>query len=279
MRKLAIAMGVLLSVSGLGCLMEAELGAEAIDIDEEASLEPLAGGDGSGGNGIITGNGASALTPTLLTAYAPLAGVLTLGGLTVELIQSNELISSLLGRVFLDYAIKCALPAGQSITVPILGASITFPGQVGIAPNWVNGPLSASDRRWLSACMLALVNATTTSVNVLLTGNHPALGSSAGSNASTYTLREGAFYGDIFNLLPKQYACPGVGSTVNRLCTESIAGLSPCGFIIPGDCRGGLQNTCEGLSNGYYTNCHSGLILPLLPTTEYAEVITVYLQP
>jgi hypothetical protein len=277
MKKIAIAMGVLLSVSGLGCLMEAEIGAEAIDDDE--SLEPLWGGDGSGGNGIITGNGASALTPTLLTTLSPVAGLLTLDALNVDAVQSSELLATVLGRVFLDYAVKCALPAGQSVTASYLGTPYTFPGQVGIAPGWGSGPLSASDRRWLSACMLALVNATTTSVSVLLAGNHPALTASAGPAAAAYTLREGAFYGDIFALTPKQYACSGVGSTVARLCTESVAGISPCGYLIPGDCRGGLQNACEGLSNGYYTNCHSGLILPLLPTTTYPETITVYLQP
>jgi hypothetical protein len=127
--------------------------------------------------------------------------------------------------------------------------------------------------------VLAHVNATTASVSILLRGDHPVLSQPLDSAGAAYTLREGAFYGDLFDLSPLEYACPGAGTTGTRVCTNSLLGLSPCGFIVPGDCRG-LQDTCEGLvSNDYYTDCHSGLILPLLPTTTYPETITIYLQP
>ncbi|NUQ77162.1 MAG: hypothetical protein HUU21_26810 [Polyangiaceae bacterium] len=270
-----VTIGALLSFSA-GCLMEAaDVGAEGLD--EDVGVSPLTGGDG--GNGIITGNGASALTPTLVSTHASLAAILTLDALTLSALEANELVTTLLGRTFLDYLVKCALPAGQSMTVSYLGSSYTFNGHVGMTPGWVNGALSTSDRRWLSACVLAHVNATTTNVSILLRGDHPALSSAVGSAGAAYTLREGAFYGDIFGLLQEKYACSGVGSTSARLCTESIAGLSPCGFVVPGNCRGTFQSACEALSGGIYDTCHSALLLPLLPSTPYPETITVYLQP
>lgn len=269
-----ITIGALLSFSA-GCLMEAGLDAEGID--EDVGLDTLTGG--GGGNGIITGNGASALTPTILNTYASLASTLTLDALTPSALESSDLLTSLLGRTFLEYAVKCALPLGQNLTATHLGVPYTYYGRVGLTPNWLTGALSTSDRRWLSACMLAHVNATQTSVPILLRGDHPALSVPVGPEGAAFTLREGAFYGDIFGLVASKYACSGVGSTSARLCTESVAGLSPCGFTVPGDCRGTLQSTCEGVVGGYYDTCHSGLILPLLPSTAYPETITVYLKP
>jgi hypothetical protein len=256
--------------------MEAGLRAEGID--EEVGPEILTGG-GGGNDGIITGNGAIALAPELVTTYAPVARLLTLGSLTPTAIASNELITTVLGRAFLGYLVKCALPSGESVTVSHLGTSYTFPGHVGIAPSWTSGALSTSNQRWLSACVQAHVNATTTNVSILLRGDHPALAVDAGPAAAAYTLREGAFYGNIFALTPKMYACTGDDTTSARLCAESVAGVSPCGFVVPGDCRGGLQNTCEGVNGNYYDTCHAGLILPLVPSTAYPETITVWLQP
>jgi hypothetical protein len=275
-RFTVLIMGAMLSF-GSGCLAEEDPEAEAIG--EEVVHQTLAGGDG-GGNGIITGNGAIALTPELLNLYLPVARLLTLVPLDGTVLETSDLLTTVLGRSMVSYLVKCALPEGQSVSSSFLGVTHTFPGRVGVAPEWTSGPLSASGRRWLTACVLAHVNATGANVNVLLKGNHPALGGTAGSEGDAYTLREGAFYGDIFKLVPESYACPGVGSTANRVCTQSLLGLglSPCLFLVPGACRG-LTNTCEGLSNGYYTSCHSGLILPLLPSTKYPETITVYLQP
>jgi hypothetical protein len=270
-----VTIGALLSFSA-GCLMEAaEIGAEGID--EEVGMEALAGGEG--GNGIITGNGASFLTPTIVNTYASLATPLTLTSLSVTALESNELLTTVLGRVFLDYLVKCALPAGESLTVSQLGTAYTFAGHVGLTPHWQTSALSTPDRRWLSACLLAHVNATTTSVSILLRGDHPALSAPVGSAGAAYTLREGAFYGNLFTLVQKKYACSGVDTTSARLCTESVAGVSPCGFTVPGDCRGGLTNTCEGLSGDYYDTCHSGLLSLFSSTTAYPETITVYLVP
>lgn len=276
-KRLSSAMLLAVSSLAAGCMMEVEPDAEALV--EGVEIAPLAGGgDGTGGTGIISGNGASALTPELLALYTPVASLLTLTSLTGLNLELSELITTVGGRSLLHYLVQCALPAGESVTTSFLGITNTYDGLIGIAPEWKSGPLSTSSRRWLSACVLAHVNATGQGVSILLRGNHPALNQPIGSGGSAYTLREGAFYGDIFGLLALSHACGGDGSTPSRVCTNNLLGLSPCGFLVPGNCRG-LQNTCEGVTDGYYTNCHAGLLLPLLPSTNYPEAITVYLQP
>ena len=235
--------------------------------------------------GIISGNGANALTPEIVALYGPLASLLALDILSPLSLGLGDLVSTLEGRTFLHYAVKCALPKGRSLEITFLGDKFIFPGLVGLAPKWTKAPLTASNRRWMSACLLAHVNLTGAEVSILLRGDHPALnptktaaGDAPSGAASAYTIREGAFYGDIFKLVASKHACSGEGSVPTRVCTSSIAGLSPCGFTVPGDCRG-LKSACEGDESGMYETCHSGLLLPLLPSTSYPETITVYVKP
>jgi len=127
--------------------------------------------------------------------------------------------------------------------------------------------------------LLAHVNAFGTSVPILLAGDHPALHGSTGPDGASFTLREGAFYGNIFGLLPKTYACTGEGSVPERICAEGVLGLSLCGFTVPGPCRDSGGSACASDVNGSFRNCQGALILPLIPGTTYSEVITVYVQP
>lgn len=268
-----------LAMFASGCIMEsaAESNTDfgAPPVDDEASYKNLAPGEPKG---IITGNGAHLLTPDILTLYAPLAKVLSTKVLSLDLLQSSELLATLQGRTFLAYAVKCALPSGVSLDAQFLGSSYTFQGEIGLAPEWTQKALSASSRRWLSACLLAHVNATASQVNIMLRGDHPALSGEVGTEGSAYTLREGAFYGDIFKVIPAKHACSGEGSIPLRICTKDIAGLSPCGFTVPGECAGDA-GACEGDEDGMYETCHAGVIQPSAKSPAYPETITVYLMP
>lgn len=290
---------LVLAVSALlgapGCTVAAPLGDGDGEEEEVVGADPSEPGDappvddddttsvpqGPGGTkGIITGNGAHPLTPTLLALWAPVARPLANGPLSPVTLAVSELLADLDGRTFLEYAIKCALPAGESLSAIHFGVTYTFKGHVGVAPEWGKSALSESSRRWLSACILAHVNAESKHVNILLRGEHPALQVPEGSSTGPFTLREGAFYGDLFALVPSKYACAGEGTTSERACTNSVAGLSPCGFSVPGECVGEAEESvCEGIHEGAYETCHSSPLLPVLPTTPYAETITVYLQP
>lgn len=275
MRIAVVAAAGVLPLFYLGCeVTSADQETTSFDNDVEVSVYALP--DES--RGIISGNGAAALTPELVTLYTPLAKPLSLTSLMGNVIEVNQLLGTVGGRTFLDYLVKCALPAGQTLTRSYLGVAYAFNGHVGMAPEWADSALTASRKRWLSACVLAHVNATATQVSILLRGDHPALDVAA-ENATAYTAREGAFYGDIFGLAPRMYACTGEGSAPTRVCAESLlGGLSACGFTVPGSCQGSPP-VCEGMEDGVYESCHSGLILPLLPTTTYNEAISVYVIP
>jgi hypothetical protein len=266
---------IALFVGAVGCGGE-DLAAGAVDAD----LRATAPGDEDDDDGIVSGNGALILTPTLLTLTAPLGALLTQGPLSEATVLVSDLITTLEGQIFLHYAVACALPEGEAIVTNVLGQEHTFAGRVGLAPEWLTGPLSTSSKRWLTACLLAHCNLTTTSVPILLRGDHPAFSGAAGEGGNTaFTLREGAFYGNLFNLVPSTYACEGEGTLATRSCAQGgLLGLSPCGFTVPGDCRSTSGNVCEGDDDGTFTNCHSAFILPLLPSTTYPETITVYLQ-
>jgi hypothetical protein len=249
---------------------------EAPPLDDDTVSETLGPGDPKG---IITGNGAHPLTPELVNLWAPVARKLTLGPLTATALELSDLLGAAGSRTFVEYAVKCALPAGNTMAVNVLGVTHTFVGHVGIAPEWLDGGLSDSSRRWLSACILAHVNATGTPVTILIRGDHPALEVPSGASTGSFVLREGAFYGDIFGLIPEKFACAGAATTPERMCTENVSGVSPCGFVVPGFCRGS-SSVCEGLSNGAYETCHSKKLAPSGSTsTAYPETITVYLQP
>lgn len=253
-----------------------ESGAEAPPLDNDTVSETLGPGDPKG---IITGNGASPLTPELLNLWAPVARVLTLAPLTPVALEVSDLLPVLDGRTFMDYAVKCALPAGDTISAEYLGVTHTFKGHVGIAPEWKTEPLTESSRRWLSACILAHVNATSTPVTILLRGEHPALSVPAGASTGPFVLREGGFYGDIFAFTPAKHACVGAATTPERMCTKNLSGISPCGFTVPGSCRGSTVAACEGMSQGAYDTCHSKPLAPSSESTAYPETITVYLKP
>lgn len=249
---------------------------EAPPLDDDTVSETLGPGDP---NGIITGNGANPLTPEILNLWAPVARVLTLAPLTPLALEISEIVDILDGRTFLDYAVKCALPAGESVSTTVLGVTHTFKGHVGIAPEWTKEALSESSRRWLSACILAHVNVTSAKVMILLRGDHPALSVPSGSSTGEFVLREGGFYGDIFAFTPAKHACVGAATIPERACTKNLSGLSPCGFTVPGHCRGSSVAACEGLSDGAYETCHSKPIVPSDESTAYPETITVYLKP
>lgn len=269
-RTSSVAAALLLAAGSSGCVLEEHDGSPLYDEAAE-ELAPQAGP-----NGIISGNGALLLTPEIIALYTPVASLLTLTALTRETLQVNDLVGLLAGRAYLHYIVKCALPEGESITVDFLGLSHTFEGHIGIAPEWTTGALSPQNRRWLSACVLAHVNLSTASVPILLRGNHPALAPTEPHDSASFSHQEGAFYGDIFTLIPAMHACPSAGSLGSRVCTSSLLGLSPCGFLVPGSCDG-AAGVCSNPSNGSYGSCRSSA-LPLLSTT-YTEVITAHLAP
>jgi hypothetical protein len=156
--------------------------------------------NGLSGNG-LSGNGLSGQALVL----NPLAST----GLT----SSTYLMNSAAGRTTLSYLIRCALPAGHSITkTDSTGAKYTFAGGIGLSPQWETGTCDGDCQRWNSACMLAHVNTAGVHVPIWIVGQNAGLG---WGQSSTYPNQEGTFFGNIFTINnvghTDAYYCEGPG--------------------------------------------------------------------
>ena len=129
-------------------------------------------------------------------------------------LATAEILKTAEGRELYSYLISCALPGTVTLEAAIpdapdagpgldgslhtcIGGKCTFPGSLGLAPDWVDHKLSSKDERWVSACMLARVNLFITTEAISLRGNHPGLAVSI-DEVEIYNVAEGAFYGNIF---------------------------------------------------------------------------------
>jgi hypothetical protein len=180
------------------------------------------------------------------------------------------------GNRFIGYLVECALDASQSVTSTTAPVK-TYTGVYGLATGWTGGALSASSRRWVSACMLARVNASGLNVNISMRGSHAAL-ATIPVELTDWNLQEATFYGDIFVGTNIRRACadvdtltrPTVGTLPLRVCGRAAAGKNPtttqCAYGYDGDCAA----RCTTGSNGY-TSCTD------LTSTTWNEVIKVNL--
>jgi hypothetical protein len=194
------------------------------------------------------------------------------------------------GREYFSYIVSCALDGSQVV----VANGATYKGSIGLAPGWVSGGLSMSDKRWVSACLLSRVNAYGISVEISMQGANPALAASATEMVS-HPLAEGAFYGNLFvpdTQKMEMVACRGLaqatgenGDLVNRDCAEPAGnGLTQCGFRYAGDCLDFSPATpsasaCSYAIGGTYQDCHLTQGIGIwAPGSERAEVITTYVR-
>lgn len=242
--------------------------------------------------------------------------LLSLNGLSVHALQSNlsslsalaaapfgdagastPLADSDEGRQLLSYIGGCALPAGESATiVGTGGAAVPVSGRLGFAPGWREAPLDPSDGRWVSACVLAHVNAFSLPVPISLRAAE--LGEPEGDEALEYDVQEAAFYGDLFaGGTPQMNACFGWhvaaelgydGSldtdTLDYLRVRVCSTEDTCGFNRAGACFnwgapivGDESRACDAMSGNFYFDCHDRPVGQGEMFT-WPETITVHLK-
>jgi len=201
--------------------------------------------------------------------------------LSAAALTSGALIETVEGRDVYSYIVSCALPAGQSVTVKdSKKVSYTFPGEVGLAPQWATTTPTVSQRRWVTACVLARTNYYGVPIQISMRGANSALAVSTGE-ASTFVRAEGAFYGDLFDQTNQTwFACgtrvwtSALAAEAQRTCTISQNGVTTmCGFDYAYFCGAAYDGThlkaCSGTAPPW-TNCKGG-------ATTYPEVISIYL--
>ena len=177
------------------------------------------------------------------------------------------------GDEVLNYLTRCALSEGVAIAVPGEKGEKVFRGSNGLAPKWANRALTTTEQRWVSGCMLALMNATGQHIQIAMLGDHPSL---AGELPEKVRFFEGAFYGNIFLKQPIAYACRGnpnlTGSPTRsaRRCTDTLdeSGVTLCDMTFVGYCNT-VCNTASKISPALHC---------IGDRQRFNEVVSVYLE-
>lgn len=220
---------------------------------------------------------------------APLSG---------ESLSANEAITATLAadpssQTSLAYLVQCALPAGASVHVETPAGSLDFDGLIGLAPEWADAPCDVACQEWVTACMLARINAYGVHFSLFARGAHPELapeGPDELAEAARYTVEEGAFYGNMFTDPPRVFACRGRGedplALTLRACTLpgsrcGIEVVGPCGPVA-GDPE--ARAACgEPTAEGFYPRCRARAVAPGASAPPdaavYERVVTTWLRP
>lgn len=180
------------------------------------------------------------------------------------------------GREFLSYLVECAFPEDVEVNFELEGRKYEYQGGIGLAPGWLKAPLTKSEQRWVSACILARTNYYGRKVEISMRMEHSDFEHLQVSKEERdrFTIYEGDFWGNLFSDSPTAYACRGVRTAhensdpvlQKRVCTTNDENLSTsesqfsrCGFILTSGCG----NTAAG-SGG---------------NQKFQEHISVYLKP
>jgi len=214
---------------------------------------------------------ANALTANALTANALTANALTANALTANALTANGLMDPLAAQ-FLKYVVSCALNENQSLNLTVGGQAYSFPGSLGLAPQWgmKGGSCDGSCQRWVSACVLARVDAAGVEREISIRGLNPALLPSW-SELTTYTQREATYFGNVFAPGQPRFLClpPGAKSD-ERVCGDS---MSDCPMTVVGP---NCSSDCwmQGLFGDFDLCSDSG---HKSQGTTYLESVTVFL--
>jgi hypothetical protein len=192
------------------------------------------------GNGLVA-NGlvANGLIANGLVANGLVANGLTENGLVANGLVANGLNAGVLSdpttQKFLKYVVSCALDAQQSLTFTAGGTTVTFPGELGLAPQWgaPNGSCDGSCQRWVSACVLSRVDAAGIDREISVRGPNLALLPSW-SELLQYTEREATYFGNLFIPGQPRFLCLSPGQSEDqRVCGDS---LGDCPMTVVGSC-------------------------------------------
>src|SRR6266850_328826 len=139
----------------------------------------------------------------------------------------NDLLATSEGREVLTFLVSCALPERSTLRAPDPGGGeFECFGELGLAKSWTKHSLNAAGRGWISACLFARTNVNNVANPISMRGPLRALATTPEEEA-TWSLEEGAFYGDYFTPNDESIACRGAdqaagesGGLVTRDCTE-----------------------------------------------------------
>jgi hypothetical protein len=216
--------------------------------------------------------GSNSLSPTQLASTALTTDVLSSAN-ALAMGQTSH------ARKVLAYAVSCALSDTQSVSFVLGGTTYNFYGAMGLVPGWTSNDLTTSEAGWISGCVFARVNLTSSLLYISARGDQGGLGTTSGE-LTDYQVEEGAFWGNAFVDLGSlaMYSCNGVDQAADdtygdlplRECAEwdgvTSSNLSPCGMNYAGLC----SSACT-TSSAPYEGCS------FLGGSAADEVVTTFL--
>jgi hypothetical protein len=171
------------------------------------------------------------------------------------MLRDEKLAQTAEGREQLKYLVNCALPADATVVAVADNQRFSFPGGMGLAPGWATKPLTAAEQRRVSACMLARTNRFGVPVQLSIRSDAADAPTSLHADADErreFSFFEAGFFGNLFLEQPEGYVCTGDTPSQRmphlrsllRVCslpmtgTETASGISRCGFVMVGACKG-----------------------------------------
>jgi len=178
------------------------------------------------------------------TAREAAAGQAVLNGLPSSSLR--EMVSQgVLDEGVEKYAVRCALPAGKTLTMTRAdGRSVSYPGVIGLAPEWADGVCNGSCQEKISSCLASFFNRTGKHVSVNLVSAAPSFAKTIGADSDdlTFPYQEGAFFGSFWS--DEVFACQGsaasVAAQVKRFCA---AEPSSCNTVLKD--AGSCEKACD----------------------------------
>jgi hypothetical protein len=226
---------------------------------------------------LVTSNALSmnALSMNALSMNALSMNALSMNALSMNALSMNALVSSKLGdplaREFLKYVVSCALPADASFDLSIDGATTTFAGGLGLAPQWgeKGGSCDEECQRWVSACVLSRVDFLGVARPISVRGPSPALKTTF-MELRDFPAREATYFGNLWADGAPKFACLSPGQKeIERVCGDS---LDNCPMAVVGSCARACAY--EGLTGGFVNCSSSG---KARKPEIYHESVTVFL--
>jgi hypothetical protein len=153
-------------------------------------------------------------------------------------------------RQLVKYIAKCALLSSQNLVkADQYGTMYTFPGGIGVGPNWLTGTCDTACQQRVTACLLAMANRDGKHVSLELVSSASSLTSiGATGDDVTYPNQEGSVFGNLFPSPPQMYACAGTAADraaqVKRFCVagagcDLIQQTAPCATTCTQTCTTG----------------------------------------
>ena len=179
------------------------------------------------------------------------------------------------GRERLKYLANCALAEDLVLTAESAGERYTFPGGLGLAPQWDQRAMTEQEQLWVSACMLARTNFY--GIKVLLSMRSDFPSNAPGLQIMTeedkaYPLEEATYFGNLFADKPVGYVCSPEQTAQRRanfaaqrrICALPGAdGKTACGMVHVGVC-----STTNYNQGGYQYRAAISVFLPERAASE-----------